>query len=213
MRRRSDVPAAVAAEDPGVADPFEDAGGRADPEPPPGPATGSRDPVKWPTANKAREVPMRPGFEAMVDLTFVDDPLPIYEALENDLVVGDQRDDRGTLLRALDMAEANARLAFKLWRTAQLEVKQWELDNQVINGAMRLEAQRALEAEKKNGLRTKMVTEADVDAMVSTLYPDEHRAQQVRRIKVHSMERNTENLVEMWNSKCRSLQAAVGKQR
>lgn len=78
---------------------------------------------------------------------------------------------------------------------------------------MRQEATRRLDEEKKNGLRSKQITDADVEAMISTLYPDEYKAQSVRRAKAHALERSAENLVDLWNSRCRTLAAMAGHQR
>lgn len=223
MRKRSEAAGA----DKQSADPFDAVAGAADKkaaedlleksserqekEPVPPPQGGKT--FQFETAHGAKETALSCGMERLVERTFVDDPEKVYERLESSLKVGEKRSDRGTLLRELDEAESNARDAFKLWRTAQLVVKQWEHENQVVNSAMRSEATRALEAEKKNGLRTKQVTDADVEAMVAAMYPEEHKAQQARRLKVHSLERNCENLNELWSSRCRTLAVMAGHQR
>jgi dsRNA-specific ribonuclease len=89
----------------------------------------------------------------------------------------------------------------------------WEMDNAVIFGAMWNEASKALQREKDQGYRSKQITDKDVEAMVGTMFPDEWRAQEVRRLRAKHTEKSLEHLVEMWGSKCRSLNTLVGKGR
>src|SRR5258706_3487080 len=55
------------------------------------------------------------GFERIVERVFdLPDPLAEYDRLERELKLGDQRTDYGSLQKALDSAEDNARIAHKL---------------------------------------------------------------------------------------------------
>ncbi len=97
--------------------------------------------------------------------------------------------------------------------TAKIEVIGWELDNAVIFAGMRAEATKILQREKEQGVRNKQITDADVTSMCAALYPDEWRAQEVKRAEVEAMVRSMENLNMNWMSRCRSLQAMLAKQR
>lgn len=170
-------------------------------------------PTVWDNANQAEEDPLDPEFERIVTKIFVDHPLEEYERLETALRIGEKRSDRGTVNKALDEAEANARTAHRLWMTAKVEHQRWELENQVLFGAMRAEATKTLQREKDQKLRNKQITDADVEATCALLFPDEYKHQEVKRRKVEAMVKSMENLCECWMSRCRSLQAMLGKQR
>lgn len=169
--------------------------------------------IEFDRANAPKEKPLDPQFERIVESVFVDKPFEIYQALEAKLRVGDQRTDHGSVNKALDEAESNARLAYKLYCTAKIERERWEMDNDVIFGAMRAEATRLLQREKEQGLRSKQITDADVDSTCATMFADEWRHQQTKRKKVDLMVKSMENLSELWLSKCRSLNAMLSKQR
>ena len=160
-----------------------------------------------------KESPLDVEFQRIATTIIIDHPMEVYQRLESSLKVGDQRTDHGSVNKSLDEAETNCRLAHRLWTSAKLEYERWCLDNGVVFGAMRLEATAVLQREKENKLRNKMITDADVDAMCSSLFPEQWRSQEVKRKKVELMVRSMENLTECWISRCRSLQAMLSKQR
>jgi hypothetical protein len=170
-------------------------------------------PLAWGSANRAGMVPVAKEFQAIVETIIVDDPKGTYEKLERELVVGDKRTDYGSMMRHLDHAERNARDAHRLWQTAIIEKKRWEMENEVVLAAARSEATRSLQAEKEKGLRSKQITDADVESRVAAIFPDEWKAQQHERARMSAMVASLENLSEVWLSRCRTLQALVAKQR
>jgi hypothetical protein len=171
------------------------------------------DPLRWGSANKAEESQLDSGFLAIVETLVVDDPMAYYGELEKALVVGDKRTDYGTVMKHLDEAEKNARMAHRLWQSGRIEQKRWELENEVVHSAIRREATRSLQHEKESGTRAKMVTDADVESRMASLFPDEYRAQGHKRAKVRSMVDSLQNLAEVWMSRCKSLQVILSKQR
>ena len=174
----------------------------------------AKPPQDWTSPNrKVAEVPVAEGFRAIIKTLWVEDVKATYDYLESALTVGDLRTDYGSVMKHLDEAERNARLAHKLWTNAKKEKKRWDLDNEVTFGAMRSEATRSLQREKEQGLRSKMITDADVESRCATMFPDEYRAQELRRYDMHLMVDNLGNLVEEWNSRCKSLQVILSKQR
>jgi hypothetical protein len=171
------------------------------------------DPRKWESANAAEGAEVSPGFQRIVESVYVDDVKAAYDRLEAELEVGDARTDYGTVMQHLDRAERNARMAHRLWQTAIVEFKRWELDNEVVSSGMRLEATRSLQREKESGLRAKQITDADVESRVADLFPDEWRSQQWQRNRLKGMVASMENLSEVWLSRCRTLNTILSKQR
>jgi hypothetical protein len=176
-------------------------------------ARAARNPLAWESANKAKSPDYDPEYGGIIEKLIVEHPLKEFEILETALRLGDKRGDHGITARALDDAETYARRAHKLWQGAILERRRWELDNEVTFAAMRSEATRSLQHEKEQGIRSKQITDADVEARISSLYPDEWRSQEIRRLRMKSMVDSMGNLVECWMSRCRSLATIHGKQR
>lgn len=176
-------------------------------------ASVNTSPTDWASANATTQVPIDPAFERIMEKLVVTDPTAAYEQLETGLRIGEQRGEYGVMIKALDEAEANARIAHRLWQGAIQERKRWELENDVVFAAMRTEATRSLQYEKDKGLRSKQITDADVESRAAAMHPDQWRAQEVERVRVKSMVDSMGNLAEMWASRCKSLQVLLSKQR
>jgi hypothetical protein len=171
------------------------------------------DPTRWGSANEAKEVAASPGFQEIVETLWVADPKGTYDYLEEQLRLGDRRTDRGSVFLQLDDVERNARTAHKLWQTAIVERKRWELENEVVFSSMRTEATKSLQREKDQKLRSKMITDDDVESRCAAMFPDEYRAQEVRRTKMKAMVDSMENLSDCWLRRIGTLQAMFEKQR
>lgn len=168
--------------------------------------------IKFESANRPGGVKgLTGGFEKIIEKIIVVDIEATYDRLEEALRVGEKRNDRQTLMKALDNAESNARKAHDLLATAKIETERWEADNLPIIGAMREKATEMLSAErtviKEEKGRAKMITDADVDGMAATMFPEEWKAQKVARERTKMIERSIENLLTLWTSRCRTLQA------
>lgn len=164
------------------------------------------------SANAAKERPMTPPMEAIVRHHF-DDPSDMireHRELEDAL---NTTDKPGHQVHELERAESRARRAFRLYvRFRQMRFEH-EQDNAVLFASMRAEATKSLQLEKKQGYRTKQITDADVEAECARLYQDEYRHQENARSRARLTEKSLEHLVEIWSSKCRSLTALVSKGR
>lgn len=170
--------------------------------------------VVFPSANRRKgEVPLSDDFERIVLSYQVDEPFKVYQQLERELELGDQRNDHASVRRALDRVESNARLAHRLWMTARIEERRWELENEVTHAAMRSAATIELQREKTAGDRNKAITDADVTHRACTMFPDEYRAQEVRKKKVEGMTKSCENLSVLWNSRCAAARQLHSQQR
>lgn len=130
--------------------------------------------------------------------------------LENEL---DSTNRPGHQIHALEKAEANARNAFRLLIRYKEMHQTWEMDNAVLFASMWAEASKSLHQEKADGHRSKQITDKDVETMVYSMFPDEYRTQEIRRLRAKQTEKSLEHLVEMWSSKCRNLGLLVNKGR
>jgi hypothetical protein len=170
-------------------------------------------PLVWDSANRPKKVHFDPEYGGIIEKLVVAEPLKEYDTLEAALKLGDRRNDRAAVLKALDEAETYARRANKLWQGAILERKRWGRDNEVVLSGMRSVATRSLQHEKEQGLRNKAITDADVEARMAARFPDEWREQESKADRMKAMVDSMENLADMWVSRCRTLQAIYGKQR
>lgn len=177
------------------------------------PAPEARKVIEFRTANPAKTHALRPDMQRIVEKTWINDMHETATRLRTALSVGEKMSDHGTLMKALDVAETNAHDAHRLYLTAKLEYERWELDNQVVFGAMIGDATRALQYDKEHGGRSKQITDADVQAKVSVLYPDEWRHQESKRRSVKLTVDSLSNLSDIWMSRCRTLQAMLAKLR
>lgn len=148
-------------------------------------------------------------FEAVIETVYTIEVRKDYEDLEKSLMIGEQRGDYGTLLRALDEAETKARRAHRLWLGSKLEQKNWELDAEVVDAQMRHKAVQDLEGEKALGERKKMITEADVSGKIHELFPEEYRARARTRLKIEGTVKHMERLAELWLIRCRTLATMI----
>lgn len=162
--------------------------------------------------NAAKERPMPDAMQQVIERQFIrhEDIVTEHRELETLL---DTAKKVGHQANALEEAEKNARRAFKLWITFRQMTLEWEMDNRIIFSDMRDAANKNLHEEKKSGFRSKQITDADVENEIASCFPDEWRAQEIKRSQAHKAEKSLEHLVEMWGSKCRSLGTLVGKGR
>jgi hypothetical protein len=160
-----------------------------------------------------RHKPLSPEFQAIVKTTFEAHPHALYKQLELKLTVGEGRAEHASVAKALDEAETCWRQAYRLYLSARLEVERWELDNAPVLASMRGRATRELQREKDEGHRSKAITDADVEAKMAALWPDEYKAATERGLRAKLMLKSMEHLAEAWGSRCRSLQTIHSKQR
>ena len=171
------------------------------------------DPTQFPSANEASEHALSQGFERIVESLVVNDPWETYQQLEERLRIGDERKDYGRVVKELDDAESNARLAHRLWTTALVAREEWEQNNEVVFAAMRDNATRELQDEKAAGNRNKTITDADIVSRCALNWPDEYGHQEVKRKKVKAMEESMKDLAAKWDSRCRTLATIASKLR
>lgn len=180
-------------------------------EPFPKSSPAKQPPPLYASANLGEGV--NPDFARITETIFAVDVLRDYDDLEKHLEVGEQRNDYRTLTEHLDKAEARARRAHALYLGAKIELVKWEADSRVVMAAMRDKARLELETEKLEGTRKKVIGKEDVEDRVADLYPDEWKAQEVRRAKMKATVEHLERLAELWKTKCYSLSTLLSNLR
>jgi hypothetical protein len=148
---------------------------------------------------------INPDIRRIVETIYAVDASKTYDELEQNLEVGDQRGDYGTLQKHLDKAEDRARRAHQIYLSAKLEFAGWEIDNTKVMAAMRSQATQALEAEKAAGDRKKAITNDDVTSAMAEIFPDQWKAQEITRVKLKGTVEHLERLADLWKNKCHSL--------
>lgn len=165
-------------------------------------------------ARTARMAPkLQDDFERIIEHVFVAQPFQEYERLEKELTIGPDRSDLATLQKAMDEAEDNSRSAHRLYVTACVERDRWEIDQEAVLAGIRTQAVASLEQEKREGLRTKQITDADVTSKMAALFPDEYRHAVTRVSQVKKMVEHTEHLVKCWMSRCSSIRTLLDSRR
>jgi hypothetical protein len=152
-------------------------------------------------------------WDRIVETVYAVDPWKEYEELERHLEIGDERNDVGTLKRALDRSSRLALRAHQLYLAAKLHQTNVELDTSAIWTKMRDEATAALEAEKKTGDRKKQITESDVENEIVARFGDEYRAQRTKREKLKGMVAQMLWLAERWKGKEYAIAAMLEPHR
>jgi hypothetical protein len=166
------------------------------------------------SAETTTVVQMAPAFAKILEHVFRVDPWKEYSELESALKIGGRGyTDHDTLMKSLDGAEDNARLAHKLYCAARVEQEKYDLDAKVIEGVARRSVLRELEAEKETGQRRKAITEADIEGYILLRYPDEYDQLQLTRLRLRKLVEHMERLADLHTSRCRTLQTMLAKSR
>jgi hypothetical protein len=161
-------------------------------------------PVEFPSANRAREVPLEPQFEWVLEQVFVKDIRGAYQRV---IEFVNRKGGR----TKLDVDEANTllRKAHDLLMTARRERYRWELDNKVVFAACYERAVLDLQREKASGERSKQITDADTENRFALMYPDEWRHQELKKREVKILEESMANLVQVMEQTCRNMGLTV----
>lgn len=167
----------------------------------------------WDSANKPKKTPDPPALANIVEQVFLKntDVGGIYERLEKSLMLGRRSTERAFVLQALDAAAKNHRDAHRLYITAKALQEDWERDNAVHFATLRTEANKILQSEKDSGRRNKSITDADIEAKMAELFPDEWRAQETRRNRLKLVVDSMKSLVESWEMEHRTLNTMAAR--
>lgn len=177
---------------------------------------GSSPPSKRPSPADAFAPPeeklrlYRLAFDRIVDRVYdVPDPEAEYDALEKAISLGAERANRGRLQECLDEACACVLRAHKLSLAAEEVYETFRAENEVAYAAKRTEANAALQKEKDQGLRSKMITDADIEGKVAAMFPDDFVASKRREKRMHGMRDQVRKLVSAWESRVSTIQTQI----
>lgn len=153
-------------------------------------------PFQFPSPHAAKANKLRPDLAKIVETIRVVDMNATWLRMQKALKIGEKSSEHGVLHQAIDNDPTLAYDAHRLYVTAKLEYKRWELANDVVHSAMWSAASQSLQKEKDDGLRAKAITDADVKARCMTLFPDEWIAQELGRAQIKETVDNLEFLVK-----------------
>lgn len=165
-------------------------------------------------ANAAKERPIDPRFPAMVERTFPGaDWGAVFDEFEQWLELGDRRGEEAFIRLAHERGPAIVRRVFGAYTEIRLARETWEKQNDVLLGSMREQANDILQAEKQRGVRSKTITEADVEKKCAVLFGDEWEAQEIKRRKFKAVEERAKHDVEVATLRCRTLDTMMSRLR
>jgi hypothetical protein len=155
---------------------------------------------------KRKKLPeMKLSFTRIVESVFtLHDPNGEYKHLEESISLREALTPNA-LMTALNDAEDNARRAHKLYVVARADYERFERECEPIVESMRDASNRELQSEKDAKLRSKAITDADVRGRAATMFPDEWKRIDARRIKADGMLEHLKALAELWKNRCYSL--------
>ena len=137
-----------------------------------------------------------------------------YKRVVASLKFGDaNRAEQKTLRRALDDQTDVARVAHRLYCNAREAREIFEIDALVVLSSIRADAAHILQQEKKKGDRTKAITDADVEAMMCSRYPDVYRDLARRRKRVELLCKHLEELADIAKKRINALDTLTNADR
>ncbi len=142
-------------------------------------------------------------------------PMEVYERVRRGLSFGGRASTLGygDLVDALDEAEQLAADASQLSANMKVALRAFELDADVIRGAIRAEARDDLQNQKDAKGTKGVLTIADIEAAMAAKYPDEYRDLELRHAKAKRSSDAIEQLSELARDRARDLRAMVAKAR
>lgn len=170
-------------------------------------------PQERPAKGPPKRPPLEPGVKAIIDTIFEVDYAQTWKVLQEQLVIGEDRTDHGTVVQHLDHAEDNARKAHQLYVNMRLDQERYEIDTKIVWAALYDEAHARLQAQKAKGERSKQITDGDVAYKMAELHPDEFRAYEIEKKRFDLAVKHAETLAELWSSKARSLNTILSRMR
>jgi hypothetical protein len=170
--------------------------------------------IENPKAGSVLDKPMpaiKHGFGEVIEIVFkLDDPAGELEMLIDKLSLTEQL-EQGVLEQALNEAQDYARRAHRLFVLAKVENAAFGIECAEVDAAIRDAAKAALEQEKKDGKRTKQITDAEIVAEMAQRFPDAWATIQSRRERAKRMVDHLQRLADLWQQRCHDVRALLGK--
>ena len=97
--------------------------------------------------------------------------------------------------------------------SAKLQRSEWEIENTIVFGAMRVDATERLTSERATQTKAKAITEKDVEAKCLALYPDAYKQQEMERERVQRAVELLDSMLDHVSSRIKTLQGMMAKGR
>lgn len=154
-----------------------------------------------PSANERHPAPWGQVIRDVFDL----DVHATYTRLVDELTLGDNASEYGTVLRALDNSSRNLFEAARMARKAKIADLHFgtELDQELE--VLRTAASKALQEEKAAGQRSKAATIQDINDRMLASWPDQVTSIRTRKEEMHGALRSIEALEVAWRERCQAL--------
>lgn len=170
--------------------------------------------IVFDSANAAIETPIDPKFARVVERLYAPkDWEKVQDRFEAWLSLGDRRTEEAFIRKAHEEGPEILRDLYGAYLQIRLTREAWELENDTVLGAMRLEATKALQEEKNRGSRNKTITKEDVADQAASMFPDEWSAQETKRLKYKGVEDRAKHDVEVAGTRCRHLDTMMSRLR
>lgn len=166
------------------------------------------------SANAPKEKPVDRRMPGLVERTFR--PIEwdkILDRFDAWMGLGDKRTEEAHIRKAHEEGPEIMGSVHDVYIQVKFAREGWELDNDTMLGAMRAAATEVLETEKEKKIRTKMITEADINTKVAAMFPDEWAAQEKRRLQYKLVEERAKHCVERGTIRCRHLDTMLNRLR
>jgi hypothetical protein len=133
-----------------------------------------------------------------------------YDTVQRFLEPGDDRRlDLGFLQRELDRSAEMATLAHRLFTNAREACEIFEIDRDLIVSSMREEARHKLEEDKRNRIRLKPITDADVLGMMKMQDPAKWRDLRVKTVRMEATKDHLERIADLARKRIDILKTLV----
>lgn len=137
----------------------------------------------------------------------------VFDEFDKWMELGDNRTSEHFIRVAHEKGPAIVRKLYAVYLQVREARESWELRNAALLGSMREQANDLLQAEKNKGVRSKQITEADIDKKTAQMFPDEHAEQETRRLRYKLVEDRAKHEVEVATLRCRILDTMMTRLR
>lgn len=145
------------------------------------------------------------GWRTIIEDVVTIDVDETYQRLRDALSLGDNAHAYGEVAQALDSADRNYFDSILLTRAAKLEEQRVEAKANEVLEVIRSAARSELEAEKKNGERSKAPTIQDVEDRMVASWSETVIGKRREIAELHAARAVTEGLSSAWSSRAQSL--------
>lgn len=157
-----------------------------------------------------------PAYARIITRMVPEDPDGDYVELERKLRLrasAPHRAEASEIVDALDDAQSSAWRAHRLHLGARIAYEAFEVDAKVRLAPMRDSATAALQVEKASGVRSKQITDADVEGRIAEMFPDEWTAICMDRLRARKAVDALEEFARLWSTRASTLQAELATSR